>query len=479
MGNRVQAIGLYNAGFRATQDRSYADWATHAFGLFQSACVIDPTFGEAWAANGNNNGDLNRIHAAIACFRRALDGDLDTPGRIKITHNLAWRLYQVGALEESMEVALKAVELGPDQPYPWVGLSIAHGAFGNRLAAVECARKAYGIAPDDYDVQFNLAFMLLFNEEYAEGLKFFEARFPTRMKNYLTYPYPKWAGEKDATVFLVSDQGLGDTLSFARFLPHASKRAKFIHAMVQPGLLRAFAEAFVHLPNIAFTPMSQAYPAADAWTTFVSLPFALGLTDDEIKAAPHPRLPVYGIANTWKMPDTKLHIGIAWHGSKLNDIDMWRSFPLVHFLELYKVPGIQLYSLQMDEHKQDLVSYCCESLVRDLSPWVSDVVDTVSILQHLDLVITVESALAHIAGAIGKEVWIPYSFHAHDYRLGHDGSAMLWYGKTHRLFRQDRDMRWDKVFERITKALQEKVDGLSSQAGEVGARHGPRAVASR
>lgn len=479
MGNRTSAIGLYNAGYKATQDRSYADWATHAYGMFQSACITDPTFGQAWAANGNNNGDLNRTHAAIACFRRALLGDLDTDGQIKVMSNLSWRLYQIGEFEESLSVAQKAVELGPTYPYPWVNLSIAHGAFGERLAALSAARKAYEVAPEDNSVLFNLAFALMFNGEFAEGLKFFEARFANRMQNYLTYPYPKWTGEKDSTVFLVSDQGLGDTLSFARFLEPASRRAKFIHAMVQPVLLRAFTEAFVHLPNVNFTPISQSYPAADSWTTFVSLPFALGLTDDEIRAAPHPNLPVYGVQNTWKVPDTKLHVGIAWAGSKFNDIDKWRSFPLVHFLELYKVPGIQLYSLQMDDNKKDLVDFCCESLVRDLSPWVSDVVDTVSILQHLDLVITAESALAHIAGAIGKEVWIPYSYHAHDYRLGHTGEDMLWYKDTHRLFRQDRDMRWDKVFNRITMALQEKVDGLAKQTGKVGERVRPRPMAVR
>ena len=141
MGNRIQALGLYNAGYKATQDRSYADWGTHAYGMFQSACLTDPTFGQAWAANGNNNGDLNRLNAAIACFRRALRGDLDTDGQIKVMSNLSWRLFQVGEFEESLAVAQKAVELGPTYPYPWVNLSVAHGAFGERVAALKAAYK--------------------------------------------------------------------------------------------------------------------------------------------------------------------------------------------------------------------------------------------------------------------------------------------------------------------------------------------------
>jgi len=477
MGDRAASIRMYNAAFEAVRNQNYKDWATHAFGLLQSSCIVDPTMGQAWADNANSNGDIGRLHAAVACYRRALDGDLGTDKQIEVLSNISWRLNQLGELEEALAFAQRAVELGPHEAYPWVNLSQAHGAFGQRLAAVETARKAYELKPSDTATQFNLAFALLFNEEYAEGFKFLESRFEHRLKNYLTYPYPKWEGEKDCTVFLVADQGMGDTLSFSRFLDHASKRARYIHAMVQPALLRAFTEAFVHLPNINFTPTSTSYPQADAWTTFVSLPYALKLTDQEIKDAPHPRLPVYGVVDTWKMPDVKCHIGIAWAGSALNDLDKWRSFPLTNFLDLYKVPGIQLYSLQMDERKRDLGDFCCESLVRDMSGWVSDVVDTVAVMQHLDLIITCESALAHIAGSIGKEVWIPYSFHAHDYRLGHDGKSMLWYGKTHRLFIQDRDMRWDKVFQRIVLALREKVNGLAKQTGEVGKGHGPRKVA--
>ena len=482
MGDRPAALRMYNAAFEAVKNQNYKDWAVHAYGLLQSACIVDPTFGQAWADNANSNGDISRLHAAVACYRRALDGDLGTDKRIEVLSNTSWRLNQLGEFEEALSFAQRAVELGSEEAYPWVNLSQAHGAFGERVAALAAARKAYELKPGDTATQFNLAFALLFNEDYAEGFKFLESRFEHRLKNYLTYPYPKWEGEKDATVFLVADQGMGDTLSFSRFLDHASKRAKYIHAMVQPAVLRAFTETFAHLPNVNFTPTSTSYPQADAWTTFVSLPFALQLTNDEIKNAPHPRLPVYGMSDTWKMPDIKCHIGIAWAGSALNDLDKWRSFPMLHFLDLYKVPGIQLYSLQLDDRKLDLGHFGAESLVRDMSGWVSDVVDTVAMLQHLDLVITCESALAHIAGAIGKEVWIPYSYHAHDYRLGHDGKSMLWYGKTHRLFIQDRDMRWDKVFARITTALQEKVDAASNadrETKKVVQRHGPRAVARR
>jgi tetratricopeptide (TPR) repeat protein len=460
MGNRKSAVQFFNAAIKATQDQSYKDWATHAFQLFNSACLVDPTFGKGWYQQGNNNGDLNRLHAAVACYRRALTGDIDTPDRVHCLSNLSWRLHQLGELEEALTSAQASVELDPTHAYGWVNLSVAHGAFGERIAAVQTARKALELKPDDTTVQYNLAFALLFNQQWAEGFKFYEARFPERIKHFGQYPYPKWLGEEGKTVLLVSEQGMGDTLSFCRFIDAAAKRAQFIHAMVQPALLRALTEAFVHLPNVHFVPPGTGFPAADAWTTFGSLPFALGLSNSEIEAAPHPRLPVYGMDTSWKVPDTKLHIGIAWSGAAQNDINHWRNIPLMAFLDLYKVDGIQLYSLQVEDGRQELINFSCESLVRDLSPWISDVTDTVSILQHLDLVITCESALAHIAGAIDKEVWIPYSFHAHDYRLGHDGEHMLWYTK-HRLFKQDRDHRWQSCFDRMIEALREEVDAKS------------------
>jgi len=457
VGDRNSAIGFFNAAMKATEDKSYPNWATHCFQLFQSACLVDPKFGKGQYQNGQNCGDLNRLEAAVACYRRALDGDLDTEDRIRALSNMSWRLHQLGELEDALKFAQMAVDAGPQHSYGWVNLSVAHGAYGQRMAAVSAARKALELTPDDMTVQFCLAFALLFNEDYQEGFKFFEARFPTRLQQYLTYPYPKWLGEPDKTVFLVADQGLGDTLSFSRFIDAASKKAKYIHAMVQPTLLRTFNEAFVHLPNVNFIPSSTGFPEADVWTTFVSLPFALGLSNEEIKSAPHPKLPVYGVSDVWKVPDTKFHIGVTWGGSPKNDIDRWRSFPMKHLLDLYKVPGVQLYSLQMDDHRKELEAQCCESVIRDLSPWISDITDTVAILQHLDLVVTCESALAHIAGAIGKEVWIPYSYHAHDYRLGHDGSAILWY-KNHRLFHQGRDRLWEKPFAEIVEALWERTE---------------------
>ena len=193
----------------------------------------------------------------------------------------------------------------------------------------------------------------------------FELRFEWRLHNFLQFPYEKWRGEPDKVVFLVSDQGLGDTLSFARFVEATCKRAKYVHAYIQPVLMRVFMHALGHIPNLNLIPSGNAYPHADAWTTFVSLPFALGLTDLEVRQAKQIVPPVYSLPTTWMVPDTKLHIGVAWAGSPLNDIDKHRNIPVERFFDLYKVPGIQLYGLQIGPRGQDLYETGGVSLIRD------------------------------------------------------------------------------------------------------------------
>jgi hypothetical protein len=182
------------------------------------------------------------------------------------------------------------------------------------------------------------------------------------------------------------------------------------------------------------------------------------LSDDEIKSAPNIDMPRPPLSNQWKVPDRKFHIGIAWAGSPLNDIDKHRNIPIHHFMELYRVPGIQLYSLQVDAKKSDLNLWGFAPLIRPLDGYLRDVADTCSILPELDLVISVESALGHICSMADKECWIPYSHLGRDYRLGpNERSERLWTPR-HRIFQQSDDMRWEPVFERIVEALREKVN---------------------
>jgi tetratricopeptide (TPR) repeat protein len=466
VGNREQAINLLAKGEQAAQDKSAPSNLDHAYQLINSAAYADPSWGHAFYVNGCNASDLNRPHASVALFRRSLEGDLSADELPRALTNLAWELMKTGGHKEAMAYLHRAIDLNPKLSLPYMHAGMINQTFGNTKLAVEYARKCFDLA-DRNDgagmaiAEFQYAFALLFDGQYAAGLKAFESRFAARLPNFLLYPYKRWEGEPGKTLFLVADQGLGDTLSFARFLEAASKRCRFIHLCIQSELRRVFEHAFRHLDNINFMPSPSNFPGdADAWSTFVSLPFALGLTDEEIVNAPNIDVPRHSMPTQWKVPDRKFHIGIAWAGSPLNDIDKHRNIPIHHFVDLYKVPGIQLYGLQVDAKKSDLNLWGFAPLIKDLSGYIRCIADTYSILPHLDLVITVESALGHICSMGNHEHWCPYSWLGRDWRAGCNGTnaQRIWTPKA-RFFQQSDDMRWEPVFERIVEALREKVNG--------------------
>ena len=463
MGDRVTATQFFNNGAQSANDKTHPEYLQHAYQQFCSAVYADPTWATALYQAGNNASDLKHYHAAVACWRRALecempdvnDHSITDAARAKVLCNLGWRLETVGQTREALKCSLEATALDPKLAFAWLNLSIVQGRLGATQESANSARKAFELTPQDSTVEMGLAFALLFNRNLKEGFKHFESRYNYRLRTFEKYPYPKWLGEPDKTVFLVSDQGIGDTLSMARFLRLTCKRARYVHACVHPELLRLFQYAFADVPNLNLLPQPCNFPAADAWTTFVSLPFALQLTDDEIRNQPQFEIKVPRTnAKQWKVLDRKLHIGIAWRGSAMNEINENRSIPVTQFLDLYCAPGIQLYSLQVDQNKHQLADTGCAPVIKDLSGYIADVYSTVSLLQDLDMVVTIESALGHICTLAKTETWVPYSFLGRDYRVGVDGTDQIW--SKYRVFPQGEDLHWQPVFDQIVEALHDR-----------------------
>lgn len=463
MGNRAAAEQFYKIGEQAAQNRGNSVAVTQAYQNFISAGYADPTWGQAHYQIGNNACDLKMAHTAVAAYRRALECENTDENKAKIYCNLAYQLHVIGHTQDALNAAAKSKELDPTLALNWVNLSIIWYTLNDTKESVKCARRANDLQPDDPTIMIALAFALMHNREFAEGLKFFEERFRYKLHQYLSFPFTRWRGEKDKTIFIAADQGLGDTLSFARFVERAAKRSKFVHLCVQPELMRLFDYAFMHLSNINLMPLGSPFPAYDHWTTFVSLPNALGLSDDDIVNQHHIVAGVPPARKDWLVPDRKFHVGIAWSGSALNDINVHRSIDLRYFLELARIPGIQLYSLQRDDKRQDIFDTGAAAVVRDLAGYISDVSDTLGIMQHLDLVITCESAVGHMAALADKECFVPYSRLGKDFRIGVDGSKAIWTPKT-RYFNQIEDT-WAQTFRDIAAALDVKA-GTASMRGK-------------
>jgi len=468
MGNRQQATLFYNQAVASVNNKDDPKHLEHALRLFASACDADPTWGQAFYHAGCNHSDLGAQPSALACWRRALECGLDDGTKAKAFANLGYRLHGLGKSKEALAYVRQAVDLDPNLQYAWVTMSTINAIMGKADLALEQATRAWDLMPADSVVELNYAFALLGARKLAAGFKAFEVRFRYKLRSYLSLPYAQWEGESDKTVYVDADQGLGDTISFARFVSLAAKRSRYLHLMVQPELLRLFMHAFVGIPNVNIVPKPAPFPQADCWTTFVSLPTALGLTDREIRETPHIDYPRLQLPQNWKLPDRKLHIGIAWAGSPLNDINGHRSIPVEQFFDLYRVPGVQLYSLQIGQFAQQIYDSHGLPVVRDLSPYIRDVVDTISVLKDLDLVICCESALAHIAVLAGTECWVPYSRLGKDYRLGAFGRDQLW--SKHRVFNQGEDLLWQPVFNDIELALEARIHALDRTAGKKSAR---------
>jgi tetratricopeptide (TPR) repeat protein len=382
-------------------------------------------------------------------------GDLTPEWRAKCMVNLAHNLHHLGRNKEAKQIVLKALQMDDTLENGWLTLSLIHNVEGRLFDAEMTARRAMGIKRTPA-IEIGLAFSLMYARRFAEGLKHFEARYEYVLQQFLSYPYPQWQGEPGKTVFLISEQGMGDALSFSRFVPALIERSKHVHIRINPELLKLFRIMLQRYQNITIEPIPCQFAPADCWTTFMSLPVALGLNDTEIADCPSLTCPSLPIDQSWKSPDRTLHIGVSWTGSKANWINHHRSFPIECLLELYKIPGVQLYSLQMDDMGQEIHDKGLAALIRDMRPYCRDVCDTLAVLEGLDLVVTAESALGHIAGLAGKPCLIPYSYEGGDFRIGRDERGPIWYPK-HKIFKQGSDHEWKAPFDRIVKYLEKQV----------------------
>lgn len=486
MGDRNSAVNFFNHAAKLRMAGPPVD-QTAVYQGYSSAVVADPTLVEGWRTLANLHSEMGMLPACRVCGERVLQltEKLEpTPEwitqRVKDLSDLGHLCHRMGDHKTALEYIDKAIGLDANAAMAWLNRSMIESVNGELDASLESSEKAFALAPDKAEVEMGLAFALLYKGRWAEGLKHYESRFQyaKSLKHFSTFPYPKWDGSEGKSIFLVPDQGMGDALSYARFIPLVAQRCKHIFLVLQPALVRLMRDSLFRYESITYIPdPPHSFPNADAWSSITGIPATLGLTDDEIINCPGLEIYRYSLPNNWKSTDRKLHIGIQWAGSQACDVDRWRSSELRHFLSLYRVPDIQLYSLQIGDRAKDIHIEGAATMARDLSPYIRDAADTVALLADLDLVISVDSALGHIAGAIGKTSWIAYSRNGCDHRIGRSERGSLWYPKT-RIFKQGVDATWPPVFDRIANELKRWMSaGLAGRGAadeyqkELAARH--------
>lgn len=425
----------------------------------QRAVTLDPAYGDGWLTVCNVAEKLKDYDTALHAGKRAVDL---MPGNHYAWFGYGVALNRVGRDEEAIAAYQMALKLNPRRVDIWDNLGQTYQSL-NRLEQAEAAfRKAVDVAgqtiedEDEREVDeaeygnrhWHLALMELLRGDYVRGFARYRSRFAEiKELKRLSFPYPLWKGEDLAgkTLLVCDEQGYGDTLMLARFLPVLRSRGVRIvfsvHKVLVP-LFEGWSGADVVIAH------NGVVPPCDYVCSSFDLPHRMGITLDNL---PHdvPYLPV--LSPDFLLPsDSSRKIGVVWGGSPLHLNDGKRSVPLAVFADLFSAQGVSFYSFNRDLKPGDadlLPLYP----IKDLAPQLTDFAAASRLIGQMDLIITVDTATAHLAGGLGKPVWVLLPF-APDWRWLTDRSDSPWYPNA-RLFRQPSGGDWVSVIADVKAAL--------------------------
>jgi Flp pilus assembly protein TadD len=430
----------------------------------REALRFKPDYAEAHSNLGNALAGQKKYAEAEACYREALRLK---PDYAEAHHNLGTALAEQGRLEEAEACYREALRLRPHYADAFGNLATALLAQGRPAEAVAVFDDILQRKPDSAEAHMHLALARLLMGDWAGGWPEYEWRWRTPEFGGLPHKEPLWDGSPLAgrTVLLHAEQGLGDTLLTARYAALVKARGGTVVLGCPKALLRVLAGC----PGVdRHVPQGEPLPAFDCYAPLLSLPNLFGTTPESVPADVPYLFPDPALVDHWRRelpPGAGPRVGICWQGNPQFKGDRQRSVPLAEFAPLTRVEGVRLYSLQKGFGSEQLrdVSFPVTDLASRLDNEHGAFVDTAAVMKVLDLVITADTALAHLAGALGVPVWMAVAFSPHwVWLLGRDDSP--WY-PTMRLFRQQRWGNWPGVFERMAAELRR--GALSRRAAPV------------
>jgi tetratricopeptide (TPR) repeat protein len=414
---------------------------------YQRAIALRPNIAEVYNNLGVVFRDLGMFDDAQACHERAL---ALKPDYAEAHNNLGIVFRDEGKLEESAACHERALALKPDHSEAFNNLGNTRRSQGRLEESLRSYEQALTLNPDNVEAQWNRSLVELLRGDFANGWRDYEIR--SRRKNApRRFPEPLWRGDSlnGARILLHAEQGLGDTLQFLRYVPMVQATGGTVILDVPRSLLRLAAE----LPGIAtLVGTGDPLPPFEWHCPLMSLPLAFGTSLDSIPA-PVPYLNVPSEARKkaedLQWPDKGQRVGVVWSGNPLFPEDWIRSIPLRSCAPMFRREGVHFFSLQMGPAAAQLAEV--DATVIDLQAAIGDMADTAALIANLDLVITVDTAVAHLAGALGKTTWVLLPF-APDWRWLMERETSPWY-PTMRLFRQPGFGDWGSVLERVRNEL--------------------------
>jgi tetratricopeptide (TPR) repeat protein len=488
------AVVLWPASDAAFANRGMAlhalKWFDEALGSFDHALALRPDNAEALGSRGVTLHALRRFDEALASYDRAL---ALRPDNAEVHVNRSVTLFELRRFAEALASGDRALALRPDYPE-------AHSSRGNALSmlgrfdealanydralalrsnyaeahtnvgvtlhalkrfdeALQCHERALAAQPDFAEAHYNEGLCRLLTGDFDRGWAKHEwwreiARFKHAKRNFAQ---PRWTGSPaiaGKTILLHAEQGFGDTIQFCRYAPRVAAFGAHVILEVQEALRDLILRSFDGVVQVV--SKGDTVPPFDMHCPFLSLPLVFGSGLETIPhETPYLRASTQAVAN-WSQrlpPKTRPRIGLAWSGRPEHNNDQNRSIDLASFLSPLEGIDATLVSLQRDVRAADAIVLKERSDVIHFGEQLKDFSDTAAVAENLDLVIAVDTSVAHLAGALGKPVWILLPF-IPDWRWLLERDDSPWY-PTARLFRQDDSRRWDSAFARLRAALQD------------------------
>jgi tetratricopeptide (TPR) repeat protein len=427
-----------------------------AIACHRRALAINPRFAPAFSNIAGAFMGKGMWDEAIAAGHRTLELD---PREVNACRILAFASQTRARFEEAIHWYRRALELTPNDPDMHSSLGTALQQLGQFNEALASYRRALAINPNHGSVHFNLALLLLLLGDYAQGWREYEWRWHCREYQQFkqNFRQPPWDGSDPAgkTLLIHTEQGFGDAIQFIRYVPLIAQRgATVIIGTHQPGLMRLLSRA----PGVSqcFGP-GEALPRFDVHCALMSLAHLMGTTLDTIPASRGYLQADAAEAARWAhkiaAAPARLNVGLVWaSGQAIHG----KSLALSALAPLARVPGVRFYSLQKGAAASEAAHPPPGMDIVDWTDQLADFADTAALLANLHLVISVDTAVTHLAGALAKPVWtLLRCVPDWSWLLGREES--LWY-PTMRLFRQPARGDWGSVVARVADALRERVN---------------------
>lgn len=427
-----------------------------ALPCYRFAAKLAPDLVEAQFFLGSLLCELRELDEAVEVHRRALALAPNHPG---VLSDLGSALVLQGKTDEGSALLRLATALAPRWPVAHVNLGIALARahhFDDALAAFRTAREADA---SFFYAQFCESNVYLMKGDYIQGYRLYDAH---RAVSPPPYRERRWDGRplNGRTILLYAQHGLGDTLQFVRYVRRVADMGGRVVLQVQPNLLPLLR----HQSGAAVAIAQNDEPGAfDFQATLLELPAILGDTTETIPMdVPYLRADPVLVAE-WRAAlarDGGFKIGIAWHGNPHQKDGLIRRCSLRDMAPIWKVPGVRVYSLQVGAGSEEL-TIGDRVPVREFADIDRDhgaFMDTAAIVENLDLVVTIDTSIAHLAGGLGRPVWLVLPYWS-DWRWMIDRTDSPWY-PTMRIFRQPRPEAWEPVFAAVRSALEERLKTL-------------------